>query len=233
MSGEINPFTDNWAYIRAELGWLDRVLMRAIAKQKQVNQVSDRVAKSAKDKATNHWWLGFIDLDPSKGGSLLKSEQVSKPHPLGRYGDRLAISETNYLALPRLMQRCKLGQFERNLIVLCLAPEISRRYENLYALLNNDQENSPQPTVDLALRLFCGSDAEWRNARQTLITSAPLLKHKIIQFYPNNKGCQSLLSQRIGLQPKFVNFLLSDRIEIERVIAKPRTKSQLKKGVNN
>jgi hypothetical protein len=231
MSGELNSFADNWAYIRAELGWLDRVLMRAIARQKQVNQVSDRVAKSAKDKATNHWWLGFIDLDPSKGGSQLKTEAVSQPHPLGRYGDRLAVSGANYLALPRLIQRCKLGQFERNLIVLCLAPEISRRYENLYALLNNDQENSPQPTVDLALRLFCGSDAEWRNARQTLITTAPLLKHKIIELYPSNNGSKSLLSQRIRLQAKFVNFLLSDRVEIERVIAKPRPKVKAQSSI--
>ncbi len=230
MSGEITPFADNWAFIRAELGWLDRVLMRALARQKQLNQASDRVSRSAKDKATSHWWLGFIDLDPNKGGNIIKSEQPAPVHPLGRYGDRLEVSTKQEIpiALMRLIQRCKLGQFERNLIILCLAPEISRRYENLYALLNNDQENCAQPTVDLALRLFCGSDQDWRNARQTLISTAPLLKHKIIEIYPGNSGAKSLLAQKIRLQPKFVNFLLSDRMEIERVIAKSRAKAQAK-----
>jgi hypothetical protein len=237
MSGEITPFADNWAFIRAELGWLDRVLMRALARQRQLNQASDRVSKSPKDKATSHWWLGFIDLDPAKGGSVIKTEQSSPPspvYPLGRYGDRLELNakQDTPIGLIKLMQRCRLGQFERNLIVLCLAPEISRRYENLYALLNNDQENCPQPTVDLALRLFCGSDLDWRNARQTLISTAPMLKHKIIQIYPGSSGAKSLLSQKISLQPKFVNFLLSDRMEIERVIAKSRAKSTTKSQAN-
>ena len=67
---EVQPFADNWSYLKAELAWLDRVLMRSLAKQRQNNQEVDRVAKSAADRATNHWWKGFIAIDPSKGGSL-------------------------------------------------------------------------------------------------------------------------------------------------------------------
>ena len=50
---EVQPFADNWSYLKAELAWLDRVLMRSLAKQRQNNQEVDRVAKSAADRATN------------------------------------------------------------------------------------------------------------------------------------------------------------------------------------
>ena len=32
---EVQPFADNWSYLKAELAWLDRVLMRSLAKQRQ------------------------------------------------------------------------------------------------------------------------------------------------------------------------------------------------------
>ena len=180
---EVQPFADNWSYLKAELAWLDRVLMRSLAKQRQNNQEIDRVAKSAADRSTSHWWKGFIAIDPSKGGSLAPKNTPQIIHPLGRYGDRLEVNRAQniHLAIPTLCDRLELGHFERDLLILCLAPEISRRYERIYTFLNNDETNCRQPTVDLALRLFCRSDAEWRNARSTLSATSPLIKMKIIQ----------------------------------------------------
>ena len=221
---EVQPFADNWSYLKAELAWLDRVLMRSLSKQRQTNQEIDRVAKSAADRATSHWWKGFIAIDPSKGGSLAPKHPPAI-HPLGRYGDRLAVShEKNIrLAIPTLCNHLALGHFERDLLVLCLAPEISRRYEKLYTFLNNDDTNGKQPTVDLALRLFCRSDAEWRNARNTLTAKSPLIKRKIIQLYfPTNSTARSLLSQAMLLNEKAVTYLLSEDLAIETVIPKPR-----------
>ncbi len=223
---EVQPFADNWSYLKAELAWLDRVLMRSLSKQRQTNQEIDRVAKSAADRATSHWWKGFIAIDPSKGGSLAPKHPPAM-HPLGRYGDRLAVShEKNIrLAIPTLCNHLALGHFERDLLVLCLAPEISRRYEKLYTFLNNDETNCKQPTVDLALRLFCRSDAEWRNARSTLTVNSPLIKRKIIQLYfPTNSTARSLLSQAMLLSEKAVTYLLSEDLPIETVIPKPRSR---------
>ncbi|MDX1977684.1 MAG: hypothetical protein SFT94_08420 [Pseudanabaenaceae cyanobacterium bins.68] len=222
MSEQVTGFADNWAYVRAELGWLDRVLMKAIARQKQQNQTTDRVAKSAKDKATNSWWLGFIDLDPAQGGRMLPKEPA-RPQQ-SRFSDRLALSNQVSLALPQLVKKCKLSEFERNLVILCLAPEINRRYEQLYVLLNNDGERNPQPSVDLALRLFCNSDQVWRQARLSFVAKAPLIKHRIISLEPAGNGAKTLISQRLYLQPKFVNFLLSDGMEISQIIRQPRAK---------
>jgi hypothetical protein len=221
------PFPDNWSYLKAELAWLDRVLMRAMARQRQSNQEVDRVARSAADKASSHWWKGFITLDPARGGSQVKSESEASnlpAHVLGRYGDRIAVSlEQNiHLAIPLLCQRLNLSKFERDLLVLCLAPEISRRYEKLYAFLNNDESNCRQPTVDLALRLFCRSDEEWRIARATLQPKAPLLKLKILSVLPSMSSARSLLARPIQLSDKAINYLLSDDLPLDEILPKPR-----------
>lgn len=221
----VQPFADNWSYLKAELAWLDRLLMRSLAKQRQTNQEVDRVARSAADRATSHWWKGFITLDPSRGGSLVPKHSPQIMHPLGRYGDRLEASHNQNirLAIPTLCDRLELGHFERDLLVLCLAPEISRRYEKLYAFLNNDETNCKQPTVDLALRLLCRSDAEWRNARNAFIATSPLIKRKIIQLYlPSNSNARSLLSKAMLLSDKAVTYFLSEDLPIEKIIPKPR-----------
>ena len=224
---DVQPFADNWSYLKAELAWLDRILMRSLAKQRQNNQEVDRIAKSAADRATNHWWKGFIAIDPSKGGSVVPKSLPQTPHPLGRYGDRIVISRDSniHLAIPALCDRLELGHFERDLLIFCLAPEISRRYERIYEFLNNDNTNCKQPTVDLALRLFCRSDAEWRNARNTLSAQSPLIKRKIIQLYlPTTSTARSLLSKAMLLSEKAATYLLSEDLPIETIIPKPRAK---------
>ncbi|MEE3719237.1 hypothetical protein V2H45_21055 [Tumidithrix elongata RA019] len=221
----VSAFTDNWAYLKAELAWLDRVLMRAIAKQRITGQEIDRVARSATDKATSHWWKGFINLDPTLGGRQVKQDlSLQMPHALGRYGDRLAKSfdQGIPLGIPTLCKHLDLSKFERDLLVLCLAPEISRRYEKLYAVLNNDEENCSQPTVDLALRLFCHSDAEWRVARNTLMPKAPLIKHKLLEIYQGKGSARSLLARNLCLPDKVATYLLGEDQAIETILPKRR-----------
>jgi hypothetical protein len=224
------PFQDNWSYLKAELAWLDRVIMRAIAKHRQHNREIERVAHSAADKVTSHWWKGFITLDPAKGGSKVNFDYESQipVHPLGRYGDRVvaSIEHDIELTIPTLCQHLNLGRFERDLIVLCLAPEISRRYEKLYAFLNSDDDNCRQPTVDLAFRLFCRSDQEWCTARNALLPTAPLLKNKILEIYPGNTTARSLLSKSMQLSDKSVTYLLGGDVLLSAILPKPRKRRQ-------
>ncbi|AFY71777.1 hypothetical protein Pse7367_3542 [Thalassoporum mexicanum PCC 7367] len=231
----IVPFTDNWAYLKTELAWLDRILRRVLAKQRKLNHEVNRVANSPADRATSHWWQGFINLDqnPANGGSHQKQERpiiAVKPHPIGRFGDRIAASfeQDIQLSVPLLCQQLELSEFERNIIILCLAPEINRRYEKLYAYLNNDETNSRQPTVDLALRLFCRNDAEWQIARQTLQTKATLLKNKILEIQPSTSSARTLLARHLLLTDKAVDYCLSDRLSLIDVLPKKRGRKRRK-----
>ncbi len=226
--GVVNQkFIDNWSYLKAELAWLDRVIMRAVAKQRQLNREIDRIARSETDKATSHWWKGFITLDPPNGGRQVA--QISPPLEVCaiRYGERIAESKVQAinLAIPTLCERLKLGKFERDLLVLCIAPEINRRYEKLFVVLNNDEGNCRLPTVDLALRLFSRSDAEWRAARAAFLPQSPLIKTKILEICPAHTSAQSLISRSLRLNDGAVNYLLSENIAIESILPKPRKRA--------
>ncbi len=223
-------FTDNWSYLRAELAWLDRVLMRAVARHREIEGEVARVARNNTDRATSHWWRGFIVLDGAKGGSQVRGDgaEHSANHPLGRFGDRLAQSQQLgvNLAIPSLCLHLGLSKFERDVLILCLAPEISRRYEKLYALLNNDDANCRQPTVDLALRLFCRSDSEWRLARQSFSANAPLIKHKLLLLLPSPTSARTVISQVLCLPEKVTNFCLSDQIPLSSLFPKRRSRTK-------
>ncbi len=226
MKVDFHIFPDNWSYLKAELAWLDRILVRAIAKQRQVSKEVNRVARSEADQASSHWWKGFITLDPANGGRQVPPESTLCLHPLGRYGDRIVQTQAQAikLSIPDLCLRLDLGKFERDLLVLLIAPEISRRYERLYAFLNNDEANGRQPTVDLALRLFCRSDLEWRRARTALLPSSPLIKSKVIEISLGNTTARSLLSRSLQLTDKAVNYLITEDLPLEAVLPKPRKK---------
>ncbi|NJK33564.1 MAG: hypothetical protein HC919_00660 [Oscillatoriales cyanobacterium SM2_2_1] len=224
-----SPFGSNWVYLKAELAWLDRLLMRAITRQQQNQKVVNRVAQTAADRASSHWWQGFVNIDPSQGGSMIKVTPVSH-HPRGRYGDRLQSSQEQgvVLAIPDLCQKLNLRSWERNTLILCLAPEINRRYEKLYAYLNGDETNCRQPTVDLALRLFCPSDAAWCEARPSFSAKAPLLKHRLIELHDSPSTARSLLSKVLVMPPKAVSHCLAEQAPPEKFLPKPRSRAQAK-----
>ncbi|MBD2099436.1 hypothetical protein [Leptolyngbya sp. FACHB-261] len=189
----IEPFSDNWAYLKAELGWLDRLLMAAVARQRKETGNVDRVARGRADKVSSHWWQGLI-LVPEAAerggdGANLEGLPLRKSTPKKVESEtfqtlldkRISLSRSRgiALALPELRDRLKLSVFEKNLALLCLAPEFSRRYERLYSYLQN--ETCAQPLVDLALRLFCRSEEEWRQGRALLSGASPLLREGLIE----------------------------------------------------
>ncbi|NJL85926.1 MAG: hypothetical protein HC886_08020 [Leptolyngbyaceae cyanobacterium SM1_1_3] len=63
MSAKATPFADNWAYLKTELGWLERLLLTAVAKRRQENREVNRIAQSPADRVTSHWWKGIITLN--------------------------------------------------------------------------------------------------------------------------------------------------------------------------
>ena len=73
---------------------------------------------------------------------------------------KLTAQESVVLALPSLRHYLNLTLFEKNLILMALAPEVNRRYGQLYHFLQTGEESksaSDLPMMDLALRLLCRS----------------------------------------------------------------------------
>lgn len=198
----MEAFSDNWAYLKVELNWLERLLMMAVAKQRQETKELDTIARTRGDRATSHWWKGVITVE--KGG--YDSPRPVVAHSVGNYHEQLetriqaSAQQGIFLALPQLCDRLALSRFEKQVLLLALAPEIHHRYSDLLEYLCQQS----LPTVDLALRLFCRSDQAWREGRLKFLT-APF--QVLIQLLEDKPG--PLLKRSIKLSDDLVTFLLA------------------------
>lgn len=115
-----------------------------------------------------------------------------------------------YLRLVALAQCFHLTFFDLDVILLCLAPELDRRYERLYAYLHDDVARR-QPTVDLALHLLCPDLESKLAVRERFAQSAPLLYHHLVQLSDDPaQRSSTLLSKIIQLDARIAHYLLEN-----------------------
>ena len=230
MGADLLPFADNWAYLKTELSWLDRLLMLAIARQKKEAKVVNKVAKTTADRVSAHWWKGVIAV----GKPAYDDCQVpvkTQRQPVGyqqQLESRIQLSAKDgiVLALPSLRHYLNLSLFEKNLILMAVAPEINRRYGRLYHYLQTGEDSatvSDLPTVDLALRLLCRNDLERRRARAQLTAPASLIDRQILRYVSVRPSTR--LSSYLQLTDDWVNYLLAEQpnqhVLFERLATKP------------
>ncbi|TLM99002.1 ATP-binding protein, partial [bacterium] len=119
-----------------------------------------------------------------------------------------SLKEGVYLSLPHLSELFNLTPFEEQCILITLAPELDRRYEKLYAYLQDDVTRK-RPGVDLVLKLLCPSMQEKLAARPVFAPQAPLLKFGLVEMTGRApEDFTPLLSRFIKLNDRIVNFLL-------------------------
>ena len=218
MSGnEVKPFANNWAYLKTELRWLDRLLMLAVSRQRQDDKTVRQVANTSADKVTSHWWKGIIavnrGIDDREGPA---PRQAPKPQTTVSYSQHLEsrIQATHaktptILALPDLRDRLALTEVEKNILLIALAPEVNRRYGRLYNYLQEDAGALEDlPTVDLCLRLLCRNDEAWQQARSRLTAPNSMVQRGLVEWIGDDDG--TLLSQQVRVSDAVVNYLLSD-----------------------
>ncbi|MBE9033104.1 AAA family ATPase [filamentous cyanobacterium LEGE 11480] len=206
----VEAFANNWAYLKVELNNLERLLLAAVAKQKKDQKESDRLLRTPGDRATKHWLQGLMHLEGPIGYDSPPPQRSTKPLTYSQQlENRIQATQQagKALALPLLCDRLNLTIYEKNLILLGIAPEIHRRYAKLYEYLNGN--SSHLVTIDLSLRLLCRNDQEWRLARAQLKSDAPLRHHQLIDVLANDD--RPFLQHAIRLSPGLVNYLLADQ----------------------
>jgi len=215
MSEAAKPFADNWDYLKVELNWVDRLLQLAVARQRKETKVIDRVAQTKGDRVTSHWWKGLVALDgqvtydtpPDDHPTAARA--APKPGYQQQLEARIQASAHHGipLGLPTLRDRLHLTKFEKNLVLLALAPEVNQRHARLFAYLQG-QDQAQLPSVNLVLKLLCANDAEWRVAREQLAATSPLRHLALVQLLPEHTG--SFLGRSVKLADDLVNYLLAE-----------------------
>jgi ATPase family associated with various cellular activities (AAA) len=206
-------FANNWDYLKTELRWLDQVLMMAVTRQRKENHDVERVAQSRADRVTSHWWKGLMALEgdvaydehrqPSSAPKVSYQQQLES---------RIQSSQGRgiMLALPKLRDRLKLSLFEKNVVLMSLAPEMNRRYARLYRYLQGEDaaHKTDLPTVDLVLRLLCRNDSEWRTARTKLTGVSPLVRCELLHLAGS---VDTFLNRPLQLAEPLVHYLLAEQ----------------------
>lgn len=222
----VEPFRDNWSYLKVEMNWLERILLNAVAKARAVEAKTNRHAKTAADRASRDWWMGLMNFEKvgydspsptanpsanSGASSGVKPSQSYHQQLEARIRQSQAVGVQ--LVLPELCDRYGLSLFERQAVLLAIAPEVHRRYGELCGYLSGQMSQVSGvsvglvglPTVDLALRLFCRDDQAWRLGRSQLL-SGPLVTEGLL--VPGLLATQSFLQQPLKLNPYWVSELL-------------------------
>ena len=110
--------------------------------------------------------------------------------------------------LQRLADLLKLGDFERQVVVICLAAETDLKYERLFAYLQDDVTKK-RPTVALVIRLLCSSVEATLEARRCFEPEAPLLQWQLVTLN-DDPGARRpvLLARYLKLDERIAGYLL-------------------------
>ena len=107
-----------------------------------------------------------------------------------------------------LEQAFGLTTFDIDVTLIALVPELDRRYERLYAYLQ-DHVSRRRPNVDLALNLLCEDAATRLERRVHFDPNAPLIRHHLVHLIPEADHDQpSLLAHTLKLDEQLTRFLL-------------------------
>ena len=208
-------FRDNWSYLKIEMSWLERILLNAVAKARIQEAKLNRHAKTNADRATRDWWEGIVSFE-KVGYDSPPPDRTAKPSQSYQQQLDSRIKQSQAagidLVLPRLCDRYSLSLFERQAMLLAIAPEIHRRYGELCGYLAG---SAGLPTVDLALRLFCRDDQAWRQGRSQLLSGALVTEGFLLPVMSSASPAQSFLQQPLKLNPYLVSDLVGSRSRFE------------------
>jgi hypothetical protein len=117
------------------------------------------------------------------------------------------------LPLQKLAQIFSLTRFEQQALLVCLAPELDRRYDRIYAYLQDDITRK-KASVDLVLDLLCRSPEERWRGRAAFSEAAPLLRVPLLEASddPQSPSGSSGLAQFLRVEPRILGFLLGHEL---------------------
>ena len=204
---DVSAYADSWEHLADELRCLDLRLRRQIPDEPE--RASDPLAP----------FKGLVISETEVSALLALPTEASDP-AARQWAQALAALQAQiaarrsasrqagvFLSLARLAELFGLTRFEEQCLIVCLAPEIDRKYEKLYAYLQDDATRR-KPSVDLVLKLLCTNQAERLAARVAFDPQATLPRFALLQALDD--GEKPLLSRPLKLDDRVVGFLLGE-----------------------
>lgn len=122
-----------------------------------------------------------------------------------------------YLALPWLSSVFGLTQLEEQCLMICAAPDMDNKYEQLYSAMQKNR-SLRKPSIDLATRLLCETFRERMAFKSLLEWKSHLVENGLIQLVSEESAhISGLGSKFMQADPRIVGFLLGSRLPDRRI----------------
>ena len=138
----------------------------------------------------------FNDQDP--GAVAITAELMALESEVGE-----AAGGAETPALEVLAGLFRLSPFERDLMVLCLAPELDASFERLFAYVQDDATRT-FPSLHLANALFEGQPGAAGGA--ALGPRSPLLRFRLVLVEPPRHSGDALAARPLRLPPRLIEY---------------------------
>ena len=179
----------------------DLLLLRAVRRQRS------RPAMRAKGQ----FW-GSVITDDEVDALLRAHGEID--YPAGPDGLEDAVAASAALRddpagrFARLRRAVDLDGDDADLVLLCIAPEISAGYGKIFAYLN-DNLNQAYLTVDLATRVLRTTRRERLGLQARLMPGAPLVRNRLLLLNPA-EGVETHTARRVHPAPRLLRWLLEE-----------------------
>jgi ATP-dependent 26S proteasome regulatory subunit len=205
-------YSSNLEHLSDEMKRLDLLIRLKLLERNETGGTSERFKGLVLSKEEIDALLSDYDAEGAVlGNSSEKQTIIDSLESLKSQIENKTASSLKagvYLALPHISDIFALTPFETRCLLVCLAPEIDRKYDSLFAYLQNDITRK-KPSIDLLLNLLCSRLEERLVARQAFDPRAPLVKYRLFETTENSfDGPVSLLSRSAKLDDRAVSFLL-------------------------
>ena len=207
-------YSDSFQHLQDEMAWLDRVLHLAVQRARSGGGRWGRFCVT--DEGVDALLAERPGGEPASATeqALLRTVEATR----AEVDRRLTASEGGeaVLRLPRLTRLFALSPFERDVLVVCLAPELNAKYERLYAYLQDDATRR-FATVELVFRLLCRAPREQALGRGAFLASSRLMGCGLVEFADGGEAAPSLLSRTLRLDEGIAHYLLGSRVLDPRI----------------
>ncbi|MBC7983330.1 MAG: ATP-binding protein [Candidatus Obscuribacterales bacterium] len=208
---------DTLGHLSLELKRFDQIIRRRVYLFRREAQASDAIARAAPTYVSDQEADALLNTEHSRFQGDNHCAQLDARIAALEQTLSKAIAacerEGVLLPLPRLVQLFGLSWLEVQALIVCLAPELRRKYDRLYAYLQDDITRR-RPSLDLILDLFVDDETQRWQARTLLDPHSALFRHRLIDMQEDTESLSGStgLATFLRIDSRILQYLLGNNV---------------------
>jgi hypothetical protein len=206
-------FATSLQHLLAELERIDLLIRVQVWRARQIHEADAQfqglyVSEQEVDTLLSHpAGLPHWAVSPAPVSKLEVQEAMARLSNAIARGKEQSLRQGITLHLEELVRLFELDPLERDILLICLAPELDLRYERLYSYLQDDVTKK-RPSVDLVLNLLSSCLETKLAGRRYFAAEAPLRRRGLLTLFEDPPNLHPpLLAKYLKVDERVVDYL--------------------------